>query len=67
MQKPKRRLFKIIDVDDSRHPYGLVGPDDTVIRVDTNPRALARWAFDVHGEEIEVRHDEDLVKAESVF
>lgn len=65
--KKTKRIYRIIDVDNDRHPFGLVDPDtDVVIRIDERPRYLADYAFDELGAD-EVRHDENLIRAEAHF
>jgi hypothetical protein len=45
--RPKRpkRVFRIIDVDDTRFPFGLVDPSDEVVRIDVKPEWLADHAL----------------------
>lgn len=61
-----KRTFRIIDntVSDQA-PYGLVDDTDTVIRVSASRTCLVDLAFAQGADE--VRHDEDLVLAESRF
>jgi hypothetical protein len=59
------RVFRIIDnPSDARAPFALVNPEDEIVDVSDRVRLLADRAFARFGEEIEVRHDEDLVRAE---
>lgn len=61
------KVFRIVDnvIDDERAPYALLDESDTVIRVASRPSTLSDIAFDLGADE--VRHDEDLVKAEDRF
>lgn len=56
--------YRIVDVDDVSHPYALVEDQSgVVVRVDSDPRKLANWAFGI-GDCGEVEHDYDLRRAE---
>ena len=49
--------YTITESGDERHPYALLDETDTVVRVDTEPAKLSRWAFDNGADE--VRHEYD--------
>lgn len=65
--KTKTISLRIIDTGDDSTPYGLVEEStDTIVRLSHDPRQLAAWAFVHYGDEAEVRHEEDLIKAETI-
>lgn len=56
--KRTRRIFRIIDVDDVRFPFGLVDPSDTIVRIDLKPEWLEDHAFQALGADDVVRDGE---------
>lgn len=57
--KPKRKVFRIVGIDDANEPFGLIDPEGSQVRQDANPRRLADYALD-SGLADDVRHDYDL-------
>lgn len=61
-----KRVFRITDNNgDERAPYALLDDTDIVIRVHHQVSVLSDIAFDLGADE--VRHDEDLVRADERF
>ena len=56
------KRYRIVDDPVVARGYVLLDEKSTEVRSGKNPRKLSEWAFDNGADE--VRHDEDLIKAE---
>ncbi len=57
-------MFRIVDADNDAAPYALVDDHGENVTYAASTRELSDYAFAKFGEEIEVRHDEDLIQME---
>lgn len=66
MKSVAKRIFRIIDnpVPSERDPYALLNDNDEIVRVGPRRDMLADWAFEIERADF-VRHDEDLIAAET--
>lgn len=60
--KPVRKVFRVVDIDDKKEPYGLLDPTGLQIRIAANPKRLVDYALN-SGLADDVRCDYDLIKA----
>lgn len=58
------KKYVIVEIQDTAGPYALQDAEGKTVRIGYDPRKLSAWAFDNGAQE--VRHDEDLIKAENI-